>query len=202
MTSGLGGMFPRGLRVGVTAAGPDGPRAVLHARLGELEYVSVLLYDNPGVALASELKPAQAEVAPARRRASRSAGPGNDASSHQRSRGAMQALTLIFPAAVLLVAVLVAAVPWGLPPETKAALPLLPYLGVHYWTERRPAAMPDWLVFLAGFATDVLGQGPLGYWALIYLRRLHARPCRHLRAPARCRAQPRRDGSRRRRDRR
>ena len=29
--------------------------------------------------------------------------------------------------------------------------------------------MPEWLVFLSGFATDVLTYGPLGYWALVYL---------------------------------
>lgn len=68
-TTGLGGMFPRGLRIGVTAASPTGPRIVLDANLGDIEYVSVLLYDNPGVALTTEVRPSQPEM-PARGRGS------------------------------------------------------------------------------------------------------------------------------------
>ena len=63
LTTGLGGMFPRGLRIGVTADSPRGPRAVLDAGLGDLEYVSVLFYDNPGLALASELRQGLSEPA-------------------------------------------------------------------------------------------------------------------------------------------
>ena len=55
-TSGLGGLFPRGLRVGVVRIGADGPRVEPAAMLGQLQYASVLLYDNPGVALALELR--------------------------------------------------------------------------------------------------------------------------------------------------
>ena len=56
-TSGLGGMFPRGLRIGFIALTPGGTRAQLNAELGDLEYVSVLLFDNPGMALTRELRP-------------------------------------------------------------------------------------------------------------------------------------------------
>ena len=56
VTSGLGGIFPRGLRIGVTRQAREGLRASLNANLGQLEYVSVLLYDNPGAALARELR--------------------------------------------------------------------------------------------------------------------------------------------------
>lgn len=56
VTSGIGGMFPRGLKLGVVSLQNDGPRAVIDAGLGDLEYVSVLLYENPGLALTRELK--------------------------------------------------------------------------------------------------------------------------------------------------
>lgn len=57
VTSGIGGMFPRGLRLGAVALANDGPRVTLDAGLGDLEFVSVLLYENPGIALTRELKP-------------------------------------------------------------------------------------------------------------------------------------------------
>jgi rod shape-determining protein MreC len=60
-TSGLGGMFPRGLRIGHTSSGTAGLRVDLDAGLADLEYVSVLMYDNPGTALTRELRPAAVE---------------------------------------------------------------------------------------------------------------------------------------------
>ncbi len=56
VTSGLGGMFPRGMRVGHATVAGSLLRVDLEAGLGDLEYVSVLLYDNPGVALTRELR--------------------------------------------------------------------------------------------------------------------------------------------------
>ncbi len=56
VTAGIGGMFPRGMHVGVTSFTQGGPRAELDASLGDLEYVSVLMYDNPGLALTKELR--------------------------------------------------------------------------------------------------------------------------------------------------
>ena len=73
------------------------------------------------------------------------------------------------PLFLIVVATLICALPWGPPPEFRLVLPLLPYVVIHRCVERWGQGTPDWLVFLAGFATDVAGQGPLGYWALIYL---------------------------------
>lgn len=73
------------------------------------------------------------------------------------------------PVLLIVFATLACALPWGPPPEFRLVLPLLPYVVIHRCVERWGPATPDWLVFLAGFATDVAGQGPLGYWALIYL---------------------------------
>jgi rod shape-determining protein MreC len=51
-TSGVGGLFPRGLRIG-TVADQGGKLVVVpHARLDELNYVSVLLFENPTLELA------------------------------------------------------------------------------------------------------------------------------------------------------
>lgn len=57
VTSGIGGMFPRGMRVGTVSFASGTPRGALSTTLGDLEYVSVLLFENPGVALTRELRP-------------------------------------------------------------------------------------------------------------------------------------------------
>lgn len=53
-TSGTGGLFPRGLRIGAVTGSPSAPRVKLRARLDELEYVSVLFYDNPAIDIMGE----------------------------------------------------------------------------------------------------------------------------------------------------
>ncbi len=73
------------------------------------------------------------------------------------------------PGVSLALAMLLAALPWGLPADARFLLPLLPYIVIHFWVVRRPALMPEWLIFLAGLGTDVMTHGPLGYWSLIYL---------------------------------
>ncbi len=75
----------------------------------------------------------------------------------------------IAPFALVVLAVIVCALPWSPTAEMRLVLPLLPYVVIHRCVERWGEATPDWLVFLAGFAADVAGQGPLGYWSLIYL---------------------------------
>ncbi len=57
VTAGIGGMFPRGMRVGFTSVKSGTMRATLNASLADLEFVSVLQYENPGVALTRELRP-------------------------------------------------------------------------------------------------------------------------------------------------
>jgi rod shape-determining protein MreC len=44
-TSGLGGMFPRGLRVGTVREAGERPIVTPHADLDRIEYVSVLFYE-------------------------------------------------------------------------------------------------------------------------------------------------------------
>ena len=64
---------------------------------------------------------------------------------------------------------LLAALPWGLPSEYRFFLPLLPVVAIHFWSLRHPGLVPDWFVFFVGLSLDILTQGPLGYWSLIYL---------------------------------
>lgn len=75
----------------------------------------------------------------------------------------------VVPALSVAVLVLVAVLPWGLPPDGRFVLPLLPFIAIHYWTSRHPEKLAEWVPFAAGLAVDVLSSGPLGYWSLIYL---------------------------------
>lgn len=63
----------------------------------------------------------------------------------------------------------VTSLPWGVPAEFRLVLPLLPFLAIYYWTLHGIALVPEALVFAAGLAVDFLSDGPLGYWALMYL---------------------------------
>lgn len=48
-------------------------------------------------------------------------------------------------------------------------VPSFPLILLFYWTVHRPDAFPRWLVFLMGLTQDVLSNGPLGLWALVYV---------------------------------
>jgi rod shape-determining protein MreD len=75
---------------------------------------------------------------------------------------------MVWQALAILAAVVVAAVPWGLPGQTTFILPFVTLLLVFLFSVHRNWMIPVWLVFAAGLATDVLTAGPLGYWAFIY----------------------------------
>lgn len=77
VTSGIGGLFPRGLRVGVVRAGEGGLDVVLHARLTRLDYVSVLIYGPPAL----DLDEPQPKVGEAPRRRTLAGQPGTTPSS-------------------------------------------------------------------------------------------------------------------------
>ena len=53
-------------------------------------------------------------------------------------------------------------------------MPLLPVVLVLVIGLRAPNTLPSWLVFGCGLVMDLLLQGPLGFWALIYLAALLA----------------------------
>jgi rod shape-determining protein MreC len=51
VSSGIGGLFPRGLKIGVVVDTGEQLRVELHARLDRLEYVSVLFFEMPSTDL-------------------------------------------------------------------------------------------------------------------------------------------------------
>jgi rod shape-determining protein MreD len=75
----------------------------------------------------------------------------------------------VVPALSIAVLALIAVLPWGLPPDARFVLPLGPFIAIHYWASRHPDRLSEWVPFAAGLAVDVLSNGPLGYWSLIYL---------------------------------
>lgn len=62
-----------------------------------------------------------------------------------------------------------AALPWGLPADQRFVLPLLPLAAIHACNLRRAGSCPEWVAFACGVALDVVTQGPLGFWAFLYL---------------------------------
>lgn len=54
VTSGVGGIYPRGLRVGTVVDMGDELRVELSARLDRLEYVSILFFETPGIESADD----------------------------------------------------------------------------------------------------------------------------------------------------
>ena len=75
----------------------------------------------------------------------------------------------IVPSLVLLLAVVVAAVPWALPVAAGFVLPLQLIIFVFALSLQRKYVLPTLSVFAAGLLMDVLTAGPLGYWAIIFL---------------------------------
>lgn len=75
----------------------------------------------------------------------------------------------IIPSLVLLLAVVVAAVPWALPAMAGFVLPLQLIIFVFALSLQRKYELPTLSVFAAGLLMDVLTAGPLGYWAIIFL---------------------------------
>jgi len=70
---------------------------------------------------------------------------------------------------VLVILLIIAALPWGLPFQWRFVLPMLPYAAIHYWTVNRRGWMPAGIVFAAGLIIDIVTNGPLGFWSMIYL---------------------------------
>jgi rod shape-determining protein MreC len=65
-TSGIGGLFPRGLRIGTVMDGGERPTVKPHADLDVVEYLSVLLYETPELELLEADPPPRAALKEAR----------------------------------------------------------------------------------------------------------------------------------------
>ena len=72
------------------------------------------------------------------------------------------------PSASILALMLVNALPTRLP-GFAPVVPLLPLIGVYYWSIYRPDLMPPALAFGLGILNDVIAGIPLGVSSLVYL---------------------------------
>ena len=77
--------------------------------------------------------------------------------------------TRLVPVVSVLALTLLSALPWGLAPEARFVLPLIPVAAIHFWVVRGADRISEATVFLDGLLLDVLTNGPLGFWSLIYL---------------------------------
>lgn len=75
----------------------------------------------------------------------------------------------VMPAVTVSILAVLAVLPWGLPPNARFVLPFLPVIAIHTWSARHPDRLSAWVPFTAGIVVDVLTNGPIGYWALLYL---------------------------------
>ena len=74
-TSGTGGLFPRGLRIGVVTGDPAAPRVKLRADPDVLEYLSVLFYDPPALDAPADASVPGVKTSTAREKDARFASP-------------------------------------------------------------------------------------------------------------------------------
>jgi rod shape-determining protein MreD len=72
------------------------------------------------------------------------------------------------PVAITFMLVLLAAVPSHVPGLARI-MPLLALIGVYHWTAYRPDLMPARAVFAIGLFQDIVGGGPLGLYAAVFL---------------------------------
>jgi rod shape-determining protein MreD len=78
-------------------------------------------------------------------------------------------MNALLPTLSLLVAVIAAAVPWGLPVNATFILPLVVVMMVFCWRALPGTVLPSYLAMLLGLLTDITSGGPLGFWALMCL---------------------------------
>ncbi|HXP95220.1 MAG TPA: rod shape-determining protein MreD [Telmatospirillum sp.] len=79
-----------------------------------------------------------------------------------------QMIRQLLPVSLVLILILVNALPSRLP-GFAAVAPLLPLIGVYYWSIYRPDLMPPAMAFGLGLLNDVIAGLPLGVSSLIYL---------------------------------
>jgi len=77
-------------------------------------------------------------------------------------------LQSVVPALQCLGLLLLSVMPTGIP-YFAVIMPMLVLVGVYYWSLYRPDLMPMPLVFLFGVLLDILGGGPLGMMALLFV---------------------------------
>lgn len=81
----------------------------------------------------------------------------------------MTVVLAVLPSLLILLAVLIAVAPWGVAKEAEFVLQVMPYMMAHLFLARRRGLVLSPIVFLAGIGMDIASDGPLGFWALVYL---------------------------------
>ena len=81
----------------------------------------------------------------------------------------MTIVLAVLPTCLVVLAVLMAAAPLAASVEIDVVLQVMPYMLAHLFLARRKGVVPSPVMFAAGIAMDIITNGPLGFWALIYL---------------------------------
>ena len=76
-------------------------------------------------------------------------------------------MSAILPTLTVLIAVLFAALPWGLSADATFVLPLVMVMMVFCWRAIPDAILPPAIAAPLGILLDVTSGGPLGFWALL-----------------------------------
>jgi rod shape-determining protein MreD len=74
----------------------------------------------------------------------------------------------LFPFTLTLLLIMVGMVPLRIP-DLSPIIPSLGLVAVYYWAIYRPDLLPAWAVFAVGLIQDLLGGGPLGVNAAVFL---------------------------------
>jgi rod shape-determining protein MreD len=81
----------------------------------------------------------------------------------------MKSIERVIPAASIAIFAVLAVLPWALPASARFVLPFFALIAIDYWSCRSQERLSAWVPFTAGLFIDVLTDGPLGFWSLIYL---------------------------------
>ena len=74
----------------------------------------------------------------------------------------------LLPASLVIVLALLQAVPWHLP-SLSGIVPMLPMIGVFYWSLYRPDLLVPSVAFLCGLINDIVMGAPIGISSLVFL---------------------------------
>ncbi len=74
----------------------------------------------------------------------------------------------LVPASLVLVLVLIQAIPWHLP-ALAGIFPMLPMIGIYYWSVYRPDLMVPSVAFGTGLVNDIVLGAPIGISSLAFL---------------------------------
>jgi rod shape-determining protein MreD len=81
----------------------------------------------------------------------------------------MSVVMTFLPTILVMLAVVIAAAPWGAASGASFVLHVMPYMMAHLFLARGKGFMPSPVMFFAGLAMDMVSDSPLGFWAWIYL---------------------------------